>query len=102
MTVNCNGPEQSLLSRQNTNLPCPRLLVKTPVFAEGFLRSYLLAIAISLKGANRMSNCPAGAPAFWLLVSQGLRIRLSTSVRAATLSPLITCVVSQLLNHFFI
>src|SRR5205085_8697079 len=62
--------------------------------------SNLLTMAQSLKGAKRMSSCPAGAPAFLLLVSQGVSTMLSTSLRAATGSPLMVWVLSQLLSQF--
>src|SRR3954469_11200778 len=100
ITVMLKGLVQAAFIKLNRSLPSPQGL---PGIAFTFpsLKSNLFTIAVSLKGAKRISNCPLGAPALLLLVSQGLSILVFTCVRAKTVSPFIICLVAHLFNQFF-
>src|SRR6476620_5709658 len=95
-----NAALQVEFIRQNTYLPSPTGLPTIPCTPPS-LKSNLFTIAISLKGAKRISNCPDGAPAFLLLASHGLSITVFTAVRALTVSLFIIWVAAHLPNQFF-
>src|SRR3954468_464598 len=91
--------EQSLLIKQNTNLPSPQYSVADVFFCPA-LKSNLFAIAVNLKGAKRISSCPAGLPAPLLLLSHGFNIWVFIKIRACTVSPFTICVATQVFNQF--